>query len=160
MITKRVLWATSGWTLLSLVLLSSAQAAEVKGNGSVTYVPVASESSQLPNGSTVQRTHLKGIVLADDASVPLHLASQDCSGTTVVAADGSPPVANGYCDGLDQDGDVWWLWWHNGSDGNTWGFIGGTGKFAGIEGGGTTTLEVEWPDGRFTILWEGTWQMQ
>lgn len=157
---KRILWVSSVGALVSLAVSSSIQAAEVKGSGSLIYVPVASETSKLPDGRIVQRSHIKGIVRADDTNVSFHLASEDCSGTTVIAADGNTAVGNGYCDAVDKDGDVWWLSWHSGPDGDTWAFIGGTGKYEGIKGGGTTKLEIRWPDGRLAMRWDGTWQMK
>lgn len=49
---------------------------------------------------------------------------------------------------------------HNGPDGNTWGFTGGTGKYEGITGGGTTTTLAQMADGRTAITWDGTWTMK
>ena len=132
-------------------------AAEESASGTVTYIPVHSASEKLANGDTSQMMHLKGVVLTDDSSTSLHLAMQDCVGTTVIPADGAPPDGAGYCAGTDADGDLWWIWWHNGPDGNNWGFLGGTGKFKGIEGGGTTDQLVMGADGRQAISWKGSW---
>ena len=135
-------------------------AAEESATGSATYIPVHSKAMELANGDTSQITHLKGVILADDPSVSLHLAMQDCVGTTVIPSDGGPPDGAGYCAGTDANGDLWWIWWHNGPGGNLWGFIGGTGKYKGIEGGGTTEQQVMGADGRMAITWKGSWKMK
>jgi hypothetical protein len=140
-------------------LAAPATAGDEKGSGTVTYGPAEVENAWLPDGSMLQRSHIKGIVLADDPSNSIHLASQDCFGTTVIA-EGGAAVGNGYCDAVDADGDRWWIWWHNGSDGNTWGFMGGTGKYEGITGGGTTKSLAQMADGRAAITWDGHWTMK
>jgi len=140
-------------------LAAPAEAGEEKGSGTVTYAPAAVETVQLPDGGMMQRSHIMGIVLADDPSNSIHLASQDCFGTTVIAADGTA-IANGYCDAVNANGDRWWIWWHNGPEGNTWGFMGGTGKFGGIKGGGTTTPLAQMADGRVAITWDGSWTIK
>ncbi len=137
-----------------------AQAQTVTGSGWVTYVPHSTETLVLPDGNTLERSHLKGVVIAADPEVPFHLSSQDCSGTNVLGSDGAPLLGSGYCEGVDRDGDVWWIWWRNAPDGDTWGFTAGTGKYEGIEGGGTTQPQFQGSDGRFVISWEGTWQMK
>ena len=153
---------TKPWTALAIcgivfgLLAAPAEAGEEKGSGTATYAPAAVETVQLANGSSVQRSHIKGIVLASDPSNSLHLASQDCFGTTLIAADGTA-IGNGYCDAVDADGDRWWLSWHNGPDGNTWEFTGGTGKYEGIKGGGSTKSLAQMADGRSAITWNGSW---
>ena len=141
------------------LLASPAQAGEETASGTVTYAPASMETVQTPDGGMMQRSHIMGIVLCDDPSALIHLASQDCFGTTVVSPDGTA-VANGYCDAVDADGDRWWIWWHNGPKGNKWGFMGGTGKYEGIKGGGTTTSMAQMADGRSAINWEGHWTLK
>ncbi len=140
-------------------LAAPAMAGEEKGGGTVTYAPAEVSNTQLPDGGMMQRSHIMGIVLADDASNSIHLASQDCFGTTVIAADGSAN-GHGYCDAVDADGDRWWIWWNNTPEGNKWGFIGGTGKYEGITGGGTTEALAQMADGRTAITWDGHWIMK
>jgi hypothetical protein len=38
--------------------------------------------------------------------------------------------------------------------------MGGTGKFEGIEGGGTFSAEAQWADGRGINSWEGTYTLR
>ena len=135
-----------------------ATAGEETASGTVTYVPITMETMEMADGSMMQRSHIRGIVLVDDASSSIHLSSQDCFGTTVVAADGSA-TANGYCDAIDADGDLWWIWWHNSPDKNVWGFMGGTGKFMGVKGEGTSTPIVQKADGSSVVAWNGAWTM-
>ncbi len=153
----------SALTFSSLFLLVGTSApSEVlaeSGSGTVTYVPVASETMQDSSGKTITRDHLKGVILASDPGIKFHLATQDCKGTTVVSAYGNDLVVKGYCDAIDRDGDVWWLWYDGTAQGSTWGILGGTGKYAGMTGGGTTTTEKPAPDGRFVIHWEGSWDI-
>ena len=130
------------------------------GSGTVTYGPSEPEVRELPDGRTLLRVPFKGIILSDDGTGPFHLSSQDCQGTVILAADGSQEIGRGYCDAVDADGDVWWLSWMNRGDERSCQILGGTGKFVGLEGGGTTTeLLPQLPDGRQTISWEGSWQM-
>ena len=42
----------------------------------------------------------------------------------------------------------------------TWGFLGGTGKFAGVTGGGATAVIGGTPDGRVVVRWQGSWTIQ
>lgn len=153
------------WTLFAIFgliigsLATPAWSGEETASGTVTYAPASLDTVETADGGMVQRSHIMGIVLCDDPSASIHLASQDCFGTTVVSADGTV-VGNGYCDAVDAEGDRWWIWWHNGPKGNTWGFMGGTGKYDGIKGGGTTTNLVQMADGRSAINWEGHWTIK
>ncbi len=141
-------------------LATSAVAAEVKGSGTVTYVPVATAVTKLASGGSLIKSHIKGVILANDTASPIHLAAQDCDGVTILAASGQQTAAAGSCHAVDADGDVWTLWYHNSAAGNNWGVIGGTGKFDGITGGGTTSPMANLPDGRFVISWDGALQMK
>jgi hypothetical protein len=157
--------SSRNWTIGTICILAiaaftaPAQAGEEKGSGTVTYAPAKVTTEKLTDGSMMQRSHIMGIVLADDPSNSIHLASQDCFGTTLIAADGSAN-GHGYCDAVDADGDRWWIWWNNTPESNRWGFIGGTGKYEGIKGGGTTAPLTQMADGRTAITWNGTWTMK
>ena len=135
-------------------------AAEYKASGTVTYVPVSTAVRQIAGGRSVVKSHIKGVILANDTASPIHLSAQDCDGTTILAADGKQIAASGSCHAVDADGDVWTLWYHNSAAGNNWGVIGGVGKYDGMTGGGTTTPLANLPDGRFVISWDGAWQMK
>ena len=42
----------------------------------------------------------------------------------------------------------------------TWHYIGGTGKFDGLTGGGTYQLALTWPDGKVLATWAGSAEMK
>jgi hypothetical protein len=147
--------------LLAAGVSGTVQAQQQSGSGTATYVPVKTKTTELPDGTMLQRVHSQSVVMADDpAAVPFHMSPQDCFGANHLDADGTMVVGRGYCDAMDRDGDVWWIWWTSSPTGGTWGFMGGTGKYAGIEGGGTTMPQGQTPDGRLVITWEGTWEME
>jgi hypothetical protein len=45
---------------------------------------------------------------------------------------------------------------HADESGGKWWYLGGTGSFERLEGGGTYQLALEWPDGKVLATWEGT----
>lgn len=145
---------------LVVTATAAAQSPQRTGSGTATYVPATLETIDLPDGSKLQRSHLKGVVIAADATVPFHMSPQDCVGSNRISATGQVLGGSGYCDGMDRDGHVWWIWWKNAPSGNTWGFMGGTGKYDGIEGGGTTEPQYQGADGRLVINWTGRWRMK
>ena len=130
------------------------------GSGSVTYIETRSNASKLGDGKTIVRTHSKGVILSDDSGVSFHLGTQDCQGTVIISVDGSNVTTMGFCDAVDKGGDVWSLWYLGDPVGSTWGVIGGTGKYKGMTGSGTTKSQVNTEDGRLVIRWEGSWEMQ
>ncbi len=96
---------------------------------------------------------------AADPANPLNLASMTCSGVAVLGADGAETRSAGTCDSVDADGDMAFYWWrHDGSGTGSWGFLGGTGKWTGVEGGGTYKPAYTWIDGRMGNTWEGSWK--
>lgn len=130
------------------------------GSGHAFRVPKASETYKLADGRSVQRESDVGYLTTAQPDNPLNMNTQDCSGTTVVSTDGKTASGSGYCVSFDADGDTAWMWWRGDLDGGTWGFTDGTGKFKGVEGGGTWKTKQRSPDGKFIDTWEGTWQMK
>jgi hypothetical protein len=145
-------------SLAAALLLSAplANAKEWKDGGTGTYVTASSSSVKQANGGTVVHETFKGIVLSNVPGSIINGTSQTGSGTSVLDADGNLVLSMGYADGVDRDGDVFWIWWKTTPEGRTWGYNGGTGKFKGIKGGGTTTLLAYFPGDRSAISWEGT----
>lgn len=131
-----------------------------QGSGRTTGVPVTDVTLQAPDGRTIQRQTFSGFSIADDPGNPFHQTNVTCTFTTAVAADGETVSQGAFCDGIDRDWDVFWLWGRGNQDGGTWSLIGGTGKFEGIEGGGTSTTAATWPDGKIIFSWEGSWTMK
>ncbi len=138
-----------------------AHAEERAGGGSVTYTVIRGHEAALANGGKLVHALNAGVIIADDASVPFHMASQNCMNAAVLNADGSAAGASGHCTAMDGDGDTWSLWWRGEGEGegSAWQIIGGTGKFAGMTGGGTTTTLHQAADGRTVITWQGTWDL-
>ncbi|MEM7120092.1 MAG: hypothetical protein AAF563_02370 [Pseudomonadota bacterium] len=134
---------------------ATASADEVTVSGSATYIQRWGETITLENGGRLERLHLQAII-HDDNNSPIDMNAQDCTGTAVYDADGAFVMNTGHCHATDLDGDTWSMWYHHTPDGNTWGIMGGTGKFAGLSGGGTTFVETIHADGRLFLTYEGT----
>jgi hypothetical protein len=139
--------------LVSVVLGGIAYAESGQAEGQVVYVQHRSDEFELRDGSKGYRTWNKGVVTAEDPETPFHMSAQDCVGTTIVSADGEVASAGGYCDGIDRQGDVWLISWYDGY----WTFLGGTGKYASIKGGGTTRQGPPMDGGRSIVFWTGEW---
>jgi hypothetical protein len=131
---------------------------QVSAKGKFTF-SASSESVSLPGGRTLQRAVSNGFILTDDPSSPLDQSAATCYGATIVSASGEPGAGSGHCEAIDKDGDVWMLWFRNDAHGGPWGYINGTGKFEGIEGGGTWAEGPQWPDGRGINTWETTYTL-
>jgi hypothetical protein len=151
--------ATVGVVLVGLSLVPSVLSAqEIKGSGSNMFVPEVVETFTLTDGTTVNRMSFKGFITADDPSNPLRMASMNCTGTSVAAKDGKPIRSAGTCDSVDSDGDLAFYWWRADGTGGRWGFMGGTGKWMTVEGGGTYEPTPGWKDGRQANKWKGSWK--
>lgn len=157
---SKIKLATVGVVLAVLSLVAPVLSAqEIKGTGDNMFVPEVVETFTLTDGTTVNRMSFKGFMTADDPSNPLRRASMACTGTAVVAKDGKPIRSAGTCDSVDGDGDVAFYWWRaDEKNGGRWGFLGGTGKWITVEGGGTYEPTPPWKDGRQGNNWKGTWK--
>jgi hypothetical protein len=141
-------------TLLCLGVAAGAQAQQTwAGDGNGLYNSTTLEKYQLPDGRMVRTVSLAGFIVSDDKESPFHLASQDCSGTWVIEADGEAYSVAGHCVSRDAEGDVFWHWWSGDASGGEFGMTSGTGKFAGMEGGGTYTNLAQMPDGKIINAW-------
>ena len=151
-------------TVLSLAAAGAislpAAAAEVAGSGTVTYIFRHLGDRPIAGGNALGQDHLKAIILADDPTNPLNMTEHDCLGGSIIGPNGDTGNGAGYCDGIDKDGDVYFIWYRNDGADRRWGFLGGTGKFAGVDGGGTTEVVGGTPDGRVVVKWQGKWTMQ
>ncbi len=140
---------------------STSSAQEMKGSGMNMFAPKVNESFELADGTTANRMSWSGFMMADDPASPLRLASMTCSGFAVLRKDQVPVRSAGTCDSVDRDGDVAFYWWrHDEKGGGRWGFLGGTGKWATVEGGGTYEPAYQWKDGRSGNNWKGTWRLK
>jgi hypothetical protein len=151
-------WIARGLLITGALAVSAlAQAAE--GSGTATYIATWSEMTKLPAGRALQRVYLKTVLIVDKGDPLFNLQPQDCSGTVAISADGKVEDSAGSCTGVDKDGDNWWISYHNGPQGNVWTILGGTGKYKGFKGGGTTTELTAMADGRQVITWKGSWTL-
>lgn len=156
---SKIKLATVGVVLAGLSLVAPVLSAqEIKGTGDNMFVPEVVETFTLTDGTTVNRMSFKGFMTADDPSNPLRRASMACTGTAVVAKDGKPIRSAGTCDSVDADGDVAFYWWRADGNAGRWGFMGGTGKWTTVEGGGTYEPSTQYKDGRQTNKWKGSWK--
>lgn len=122
-----------------------AVAEEVKLSGTILFEVVYHDETELAGGRTLSRDHLTGMIKDKDSGSPIHNLRQDCIGAVIFDADGTNAVGGqGSCDSVDADGDVWWMTWRiNAENMSDWQITGGTGKFAGVSGGGQTTFGVD-----------------
>jgi len=141
-------------------LVAPATAAEIKGTGTVTYAVTVVAENNLPAGRILRQSRMKGLILADQDNMPFNLSPQDCSNAAIFDDKGTMVEAHGTCVAVDVDGDVWWLSFQGDTDGSQWTVTGGTGKYAGMTGGGSTDNLLITGDGRFAIAWDGTLQMK
>lgn len=150
------LGAIGVFLILGPVAMEAAEKHTSKGHA--TYVQTG-ESFKLPDGRSAMRQTSRGFVMTDDPNDPLNMTSQNCVGTALMTSAGAPATAYGYCDAVDRDGNVWWIWWSTAGETGKWGFLGGTGKFDGVKGGGTTRTAAVWPaEGKLVITWDGAWE--
>ncbi len=149
----------AGTMVLLLSLTTGSPAQERSHSGDFAFMTTASEEMPLSDGQVLMRVVQSGMVFADDPASPIDRTATTCTGSTVMDATGRATVVSGHCDGVDADGDVWTIWYGGDEDGGDWGYMGGTGKFEGIEGGGTFSAESQWSDGRGINSWEGTYTL-
>lgn len=147
--------STIGTCLFVTLSATALHAAEVKVNGTISYVIVSNQSEKLADGRALLRLHDKGVVNAADQASPFHLLSQDCYETILLDASGNISHGGGHCVSFDKAGDSYWNWWHFTESGSKWDVYHGTGKFAGMTGGGTCKPTVNFPD-RYTLVCDGT----
>ena len=157
---RRTLWSTLAAVVAVSFLGAAAGAEERKDNGSYVAISGDAESYELASGSTVDRAPNAGFLVTDDASSPLHLAGMGCVGSSLVSTDGKSSSGGGHCVISDHSGDLIWAWWLGDQEGGTWGFLDGTGKFAGVQGNGIWKVGPVFSGDRLINKWTMTWQMR
>jgi len=103
---------------------------------------VTESTKELKSGVVLIASHQAGVLLSDDrdAVSPRNLATCFDRGTTIQTAEGRALGDVMLLEDMDPDGDIVWLchvWWY-GTGPGWYRFVGGTGKWKGIEGEGTT----------------------
>lgn len=143
--------------LLVLAAPSALQAQDRTVSGTGAYIPVEQTERSMADGRTMVFARFGGYVTTDDPSSPFHMGSQDCAATSLVGADGVLVYSSGHCTSEDVEGDVYWYSFWNDGENAGYTLTDGTGKFAGLSGGGSTTVLDMGEDGRMFIRWEGAW---
>ena len=140
--------------LISLSCTPSVIAADVAGYTSGTQKVLS--SIPLKNELTATRVlYLVGIV-TDAQEGLFHGATQQCLATFIQNAAGTVIEGRGACDGIDPDGDVWWLSIvKEGDSPFRWAITGGTGKYDGLTMSGVNTIIAEHADGIVLGRFEG-----
>ncbi len=133
------------------------QAQETSATGHSVYFPGSRTVVELPDGRLAADVTFDGYVITDDENSSFNLVAQDCAGTDLIGADGAVVISSGYCAGRDRDGDMYWFSFWNTPESNKWTLTGGTGKFKGIKGGGTSQQLAMHEDGTMSLRWEGSW---
>ena len=118
-------------------------------------------SYELPNGDTMLYLRFDGVQFNDQSNDPSHRAHQACHATCLVSGSllpTSPAKCRGYCAAVDSEGDVWWIQWDRLIEGGgTWSYLGGTGKYEGVRGGGDWTAEGLQGPNMVSNSWRRTW---
>lgn len=142
--------------LAPFALATPAIGQQIATSGIGAYIPQGEVVTELPDGRSQVSVRMGGYLKTDDPEDPNDLVSQDCAATNIVGADGTLQVSGGHCAAQDPDGDMYWISFWNTLEGGEWSMVGGTGKFEGVTGGGTSTTLAAGGDGRSLIRWEGT----
>lgn len=141
---------------ISLSCTSSAVAADAAGYGAGTQTVLS--TMQLKNGLTVTRAASSIGLSSDTHEGRFHGATQKCLVTTISGADGAVIEGHGTCDGIDPDGDVWWISLSIEDDGPYhWSITGGTGKYEGLSMSGVSSLVAQHDDGIVVVRFEGNY---
>jgi hypothetical protein len=148
----------AGVLLLLSADFASAQQT-VDDSGIATYVR-DNQVYELEKGHIVVLVNEKGILIADDPSLATHNTTSDCIGMFEEFPDGTYK-GSGYCTNTDhREGHKLFLRWSATSDTpeGRYEIIGGTGKFEGVKGEGTTTVTElsPGPQGRSVLRWKGS----
>lgn len=157
---KKTLFALLAACTSLVVFTGTIHADDHKETGTTIWVATASESTELASGNTAKRITNHGISLADDAESVFHNATQLASGTDIYDEDGEWRSSYGYGEIRDADGDLAFYSYSNSPETDAiWTFLGGTGKFEGITGGGVSEA-IHMTADRQVHRWKGSWTLK
>lgn len=151
---KVVLSAAALAAALSCTATGPAAAEETGISGMVEYAAPEVEKTEL-GGTTVLDFRMPGTI-AGDVDEMSEQVQHVCFGTMSQTEGGGIGHGAGYCVQTDADGDVWWITWKGVPGDTAWNMAGGTGKYEGVSGSGTTTLVTQNDDGSSVVRYEGT----
>ena len=121
------------------------------------------EAKTLANGTVLSHNHQAGVIISEHADSPRHWATGLDHGTTIKTTDGQAVGDAVLIRNIDADGNISWLahWWWYGKGAGSYRFMGGTGKWKGIDGAGRTLgMLRERNDDHFMLNWEFRWRIQ
>ena len=153
--TRKMNLALFGASLIfSLSWASSAVAADTAGFTSGTSKVLS--TMPLKNGLTATRIHYQVGVVTDTQEGMFHGATQQCLATVISDAEGALVEGHGACDGIDPEGDVWWIAIDMAPNAPIrWTVTAGTGKYEGLAMSGVTNAIAEHADGITLGRFEG-----
>ena len=153
--TRKLNLALFGASLIfSLSWTSSALAADTAGFTSGMSKVLS--TMPLKNGLTATRIHYRVGVVTDTQEGMFHGATQQCLATVISDAEGALVEGHGACDGIDPEGDVWWIAIDMAPNAPIrWTVTAGTGKYEGLAMSGVNNAIAEHADGITLGRFEG-----
>lgn len=123
--------------------------------------------AEMADGSMVQTLHYSNISMADDPHNPSANVAHDCVGQLRMNAKGEVTSGSGMCFGTAPDGHGFSHWWQVEEAGTadcpqlcgTWGYFGGYGRFAGLEGTGTWETTATFGESASMGTWTNSYSM-
>lgn len=145
------------------VLVSTASAQPVgffqeTGKGFSAYSTTTTDTVPLDSQRSLLHTHNWGLFYTEDPGSLLNQSRYDCFGTHLLNSEGESVDGRGYCTGVAANGDLWWNRWSGTLSGGDWTFVGGTGRFAFISGGGVWSAASGFAPEETITVWEGRWR--
>ena len=112
------------------------------------------------NGHAIRRGVLTGMTIVDDVNSPFHLGTISCRGIEFFTKDDTRSNNCTLCDVTDPEGDVFGYLARPADDnGSNVKLMPGTGKFANLEGVGSSSFIGGTKDGKSVHSWEITYKM-
>lgn len=138
-----------------------------KGSGHFTNHFNDVTVSEMPDGSTVQLIHYSSMSVSDDPGNPSANTAGECVGALRLNAAGNVTSGSGSCFVKAEDGQGFSYWWQVEKAGTAdcpqlcgvWGYFGGYGSFAGLQGTGTWKVTAQFGESGSMGTWTNTYSM-
>ncbi|UCF38368.1 MAG: hypothetical protein JSU96_05830 [Acidobacteriota bacterium] len=140
-------------TILGLSSTGIVLGEEIAIKGHSVYTLEESERIEQDDGTVLVHETSRGFAVPETEPVQ----NEDCWGTRLMKSENNW-TGGGFCVGVNTEGDMYWVWWKGNQDGETWGYLGGTGRFEGRSGGGDSRMIRTWADGKAAYSWDGTYE--